>query len=206
MEKKQYSTKTYYHRYDDGRTVAYWWDPISKNWIIYEVDHEGNQKGDAEFAANKSALMGDYPEFKFEQRVIAVLEGAPYCDDDADNLRELYGYKGYKVVEIANLYEEPEKIKQLVKLNPEFIYINTTGTYREKTQKIREIFFTLNWLPKYVLFANEMSIMNGGYVTLARKLRKEMGVEILYGPQSAWLGIEEFDSPEQHKMSEISWL
>ena len=38
--------------------IVYWWDRLSRNWIVQALDEEGNQIGDAQYAANRGTLPG----------------------------------------------------------------------------------------------------------------------------------------------------
>lgn len=37
-------------------SIEYWWDRLSRQWIIQAKDAEGNQVGAAEYAPNKDRL------------------------------------------------------------------------------------------------------------------------------------------------------
>lgn len=54
--------------------ITFWWDRLSRNWIVQALDSEGNQIGDAIYAANRRTLPGAlasmtdlYPNIKPER-------------------------------------------------------------------------------------------------------------------------------------------
>lgn len=103
----------------------------------------------------------------------------------------------YEVLEIDDLYDYSEKLRELPKLDPDILVIQTTGTYIEHQETLLEEFFNLNWLPKTVAFWTEMSLM--AYLDTARLL-KPHGVKICFLPHECDIedGTEEWE--------EVSWV
>ena len=58
--------KTYYHNEKDN-LFRYFFDTNIKSWTVLRVDVDGNQIADAEYCANKSALLSSFPFFKFKK-------------------------------------------------------------------------------------------------------------------------------------------
>lgn len=40
----------------DAVKIGYWWDRTSRNWIVQHLDLQGNQIGDADYAARVETL------------------------------------------------------------------------------------------------------------------------------------------------------
>ncbi len=44
----------------------YWFDWSIKSWTLINIDDKGNQIGNAEYYANKTQLIRNYPTLKFK--------------------------------------------------------------------------------------------------------------------------------------------
>lgn len=59
---------------------------------------------------------------------------------------------GFTPLVLDDLFEHPEKITAIKLFNPSTIVLGTTGTYKEKIDKVLLAFEQLNWLPKNAIF------------------------------------------------------
>jgi len=110
---------------------------------------------------------------------IVFLEGSIGTDfkEEFDILKEM----GFDVFIIDNLYEEPNKLKLIKELNPEYLFIGTTGVRKKEKEVLISIFSELKYIPKKVMFANEHSAMV--YLGLSRDLKK-YGTKFYFTPYS----------------------
>jgi len=97
----------------------------------------------------------------------------------------------YNCLLFDDLYNHPSKLAALKFLNPEYIFIGTTGMRREELNSLEELFVTIGWIPKGVIFAGENSAM--ALLGLARELR-EKGTKFYYNYHMSG------------KLEEISWI
>lgn len=106
---------------------------------------------------------------------IIYLEGGNGIDQEhaLSDMVEL----GYMVGGLINLYEEPEKLRQLKELNPDYLFVCSTNTYHKRADKLSDYFRTLDYIPKNVIFYNDMSYSS--YNKLAKEL-KEKGTKFFY--------------------------
>jgi len=56
-------TRTIHTR--SGRYLL-WFDRSIKSWTLLTLDRDGNQVGNAEYFANRTSLLMNYPEFRSE--------------------------------------------------------------------------------------------------------------------------------------------
>lgn len=108
---------------------------------------------------------------------IVILEGDVLDDEIATSLFEKAGIE-WEIIE--GLYYNREYLQKLPEMNPDAIYIRTTGlnvggrlTHRKRL--IRR-FKALDWIPKNVIFFNDDSAF--AYQTVAEQLKKEHGTKI----------------------------
>ena len=47
----------------------YWYDTHIKMWTVLTIDDDGYQIGHAEYFANRSQLLANYPKFNFKNKV-----------------------------------------------------------------------------------------------------------------------------------------
>ena len=85
--------------------------------------------------------------------------------------------RNFNCILFDDLYEKPEKLVALKFLKPEYLYINTTGLFRDKINSLVDYFLIAEFLPKGVIFGSENSVM--ALLGLARDL-KEKGVKFYY--------------------------
>jgi hypothetical protein len=85
----------------------------------------------------------------------------------------------YKVTLLDYLYEDPQRLHLLKELNPDSIFIGTSGTVNEKKIVLIEEFKKLNWIPENVIFFSEDSM--NGYLNISREL-KNHGVKFYFSP------------------------
>jgi hypothetical protein len=107
-------------------------------------------------------------------RDIVFLKGSQGTDS-RDTFNELS--KLYNCILFDNLYEKPDKMAALKFLKPECLHISTTGLFHEKIDFLVDVFSSLEWAPKYVIFEHERSVM--ALLELAREL-KGKGVRFFY--------------------------
>lgn len=121
--------------------------------------------------------------------IIAWLEGGKEID-----FRESFRVMkdSFNIVEFKNLYTRPGKLKKLPVLNPDYLFIGTTGSRIEKREVLLDVFRSLGYTPKAVIFHGENSAMT--YLGIARELKK-LGTKFYYPPH--WEG---------DKLREICWI
>lgn len=101
---------------------------------------------------------------------IVFLRGEEFLVGVGEQDYEEYKNTGiYECIILNNLYHTPEKIKELKDIDPEYIYINTTGMFVEKIEVIMSNFNELNYIPKGVIFGTEKSAFS--LLGIARKLK-----------------------------------
>lgn len=66
----------------------------------------------------------------------------------------------YNCLIFDELYVKPQKLAALKFLNPEYIYIGTTGMFKEKIDVLIEMFDAVGWVPNNVIFSSERSAMS----------------------------------------------
>lgn len=103
---------------------------------------------------------------------VLILEGGPSVDfyDQREDMIKF----GYEVTEMCNLFTDPQQLLTLPVINPDYIFIGTTGMHVEENQILVDIFESLKWLPKNVIFGGERSTF--AFLGLARKI-KPFGVK-----------------------------
>lgn len=89
------------------------------------------------------------------------------------------------------LYAKPNKLAALKFLNPEYLYVGTTGMRRDELNKLEDLFTAVGWVPKGVIFSSERSVM--AVLGLVREL-KEKGVKFYYNYRMSG------------ELEEISWI
>jgi len=100
-------------------------------------------------------------------KTILFLEGGEYSDYETafNYLKEI----GYKVSLLSNLYESPDKLEQIVTIDPDCLFIGTTGMRHEKRKILIEKFNSIKYIPRNIMFANRDSARV--YVGTARELK-----------------------------------
>mgnify|MGYP007100090052 CR=1 FL=1 len=125
-------------------------------------------------------------------KTILFLEGEKGTDFQED-FDSLVG-RGFEVSILDNLYYEPEKLKQIKKLNPDCLFIGTTGVRTKEREQLVSIFQSLKYVPKNVMFAGEHSAMV--YLGLSREL-KRYGTKFYFSPSP-------YDKEDE--ICEIEWI
>jgi len=123
-------------------------------------------------------------------KTVLFLEGETGTDfrDALDALKEM----GYVVNILDNLYNDPFKLKAIPQIDPDFLFIGTTGIRKEEISKLTLLFKLINWTPRGVIFSDEHSAMV--YLSIARDLKKK-GTKFYFSP---------YDGEE--KLIEIEWI
>lgn len=124
-------------------------------------------------------------------KTVLFLDGR-YGSDYEDNIKNLQE-RGYKTQLLDELYENPEKLAQIPEIDPDFIFIGTTGMYADERQMLIKKFRELNYVPKAVMFFNDYAAEI--YVGIARELKKR-GTKFFFAPSTIFK-----DEPK-----EISWI
>ena len=109
-------------------------------------------------------------------KTIVYLEGQPVLDHSS-YVENLVNPKNYNHIVLDNLYENYHKLLSLKYLEPDFVYISTTGVYKDKIDTLIEVFEITEYIPKSVIFNSERSVMV--LLGLAREL-KEKGTKFYY--------------------------
>lgn len=97
---------------------------------------------------------------------------------------------GKKAKLIDNLFEQPEKLAQVIGCDN--LVLSTTGLYADKLKMLVAAFEKMNYVPKVVIFMGENTAM--AFLGTARDLKKKHGTEF-YFPDI-------FDD----SLFEISWI
>lgn len=125
-----------------------------------------------------------------DKPIVAVLEGEYIDDDFISVLHDL----GFETEIFERLYYRPDKLDELPELDPDYLYIRTTGLDMGGRKHYRKTlikkFTELNWLPTAVIFFNDQSAET--YLNICRKLKKK-GVRFFLLPYSADLGLQEIE-------------
>ncbi len=109
---------------------------------------------------------------------ILFLEGSKvfnhenYVYDEMDTPRDMFN-----TIVLDNLYVEYRKLATLNFINADYIHIRTTGIMVEKLNILINLFESLDYIPKNVIFYSERSVM--ALLGLARDL-KSKGTEFYY--------------------------
>jgi hypothetical protein len=123
-------------------------------------------------------------------KTIVFLEGTKVLDHKnfvSDNT-EGYTKVDFNSIVLDNLYEDFGKLICIKFIKPEYIHIRTTGLMHEKINVLVDLFESLNYIPKNIIFGNERSAMI--LLGLAREL-KAKGTKF-------WFMFDELE--------EISWI
>lgn len=125
-------------------------------------------------------------------KTILFLEGSDETDfpDEFDCLIRW----GFDVSELNNLYDNPEKLKTLPELNPDCLFIGTTGMRTEEIKELTSIFMQLNYVPKAIMFEGENSAMT--FLNAARHF-KEKGTKFYFAPSPFF---------DDEVINEIKWI
>ena len=124
--------------------------------------------------------------------LILFLEGEKGTEFQED-FDSLVG-RGFDVSILDSLYYEPDKLKQIKELNPDCLFIGTTGVRTKEIEQLVSIFKSLKYVPKNVMFDGEHSAMF--YLWLAREL-KQHGTKFYFSPSP-------YD--KEDKIYEIEWI
>ncbi len=123
-------------------------------------------------------------------KTIVFLEGTKVLDHKDFVLDETEGYTGqsFNSIVLDNLYEDFGKLASIKFIKPEYIHIRTTGIMEEKLNVLIDLFESLNYIPKNIIFGSDHSAMV--LLGLAREL-KTKGTKF-------WFMYEDLE--------EISWI
>lgn len=83
---------------------------------------------------------------------IVFLNGQQYLHDTEEALYRYLIKKGHYSLVIDDLFNYPKRLQSLKYLNIDTIIVGTTGTYRDKIDKVFSAFKKLKWMPKNVIF------------------------------------------------------
>jgi len=108
-------------------------------------------------------------DYKHITPMVIFLNGQHGYDDE--DIKEDFEENGYKVHLIDDLYENPQKLRILKAINPEYIYIRSTGTFYNRSETLKDEFRKLKWIPKNILFHDHWSISL--YKDLAKALQSK---------------------------------
>ena len=127
-----------------------------------------------------------------KSKYILFLEGEKGTDykKSFNNLKKM----GFRVGILDELYENPNKLKKIKTINPDYLFIGTTGLRYEKREILIKTFKTLNYIPKSVIFFSERSAM--AYLKISKELKK-VGTKFFYSPEP------QFGKSE---IEEIEWI
>ena len=96
------------------------------------------------------------------------------------------------IIKLEGLYLNPEKLEELSEIDPEYIFIWTTGMNaggrKEYRAQLKEKFQALDWIPHKVIFFDEDSVF--AYQDISKKL-KELGTKFYLIPFSGNSGFRE---------------
>lgn len=115
-----------------------------------------------------------------KMRTIVHLEGQPVIDHSSyveDSLDCEQQINKFNHIVLDNLYEDFAKLVAVKYINPDYIHIKTSGLYKEKIDILIDLFESLEYIPKSIIFYNENSAMT--LLGLAREL-KEKGTKFYY--------------------------
>jgi hypothetical protein len=125
-----------------------------------------------------------------EKETIIFLEGEK--ETDHDRIFKQLQNRGYDCRLLNELYYYPEKLKELPTLNPDFLFIATTGIRVDEQKILVSTFDSLKYVPKAVMFWGENSAMT--YLGIARELKKA-GTKFYFAPNL-----------EGDELEEIIWI
>lgn len=122
---------------------------------------------------------------ELDMDTLQILEGG---FDQHDSMKDRFMNMGMEILpDIANLYDEPEKLKELETTKPDFIYLRTTGLdingRAEARGRLIEVFESLNYLPDNVIFFDDETAFN--FLSTAKKLEK-LGTRFWFPPFSSY--------------------
>lgn len=125
-------------------------------------------------------------------KTILFLEGEKGTEfqEDFDSLI----CRGFDVSILDNLYHEPKKMKLIKEIDPDCLFIGTTGVRTKERKELVSIFQSLKYIPKSVMFDGEHSAMV--YLGLAREL-KQYGTRFYFSPSP-------YDKEDE--IYEIEWI
>ena len=123
-------------------------------------------------------------------KTIIFLEGQKVLDHKNFVSDETEGYTkdDFNSIVLDNLYEDFGKLVAVKFIKPEYIHIRTTGLMYEKLNVLVDLFESLDYVPKNIIFGSERSVMS--LLGLAREL-KTKGTKF-------WFMFDELE--------EISWI
>lgn len=102
-------------------------------------------------------------------KTVLFLEGGDHIDFKSA-LNDLMKEGEFSISELTGLYDNPQNISKVKEVDPDYIYIATTGMFPEKRDGMIEEFKKLNYIPRNVIFFNENSAF--AYLGIARELKK----------------------------------
>lgn len=125
-------------------------------------------------------------------KTILFLEGMKGTDfrDDFDSLNN----KGYEVSILDNLYTEPEKMEQIKVIDPDCLFIATTGIRKKELYILSSYFYSLNYIPRNVMFDSERTVRL--FLEYTRELKK-LGTKFYFLPNPY---------NEEKIETEINWI
>lgn len=121
---------------------------------------------------------------------IAFLNGDPGLHYQQENYVKFLTKAGKNVVVLDDLYNQPEKLNKV--RDCETLYLQTTG-FRSELKDLVNIFKSLNYVPKNVIFDGENTAMV--FLSLARTFKKEHGTRFFFE-----------DLLDQNQLLEINWI
>lgn len=101
-------------------------------------------------------------------KTVLYLEGSSSLDRDyaVANL----AWQGFFVTALCDLYDKPELLKKIPEIDPDYIFIDSTGTYRDKASNLSSEFAKLNYIPRNIIFIDEMAF--NAYSDISRRLQR----------------------------------
>ena len=89
-------------------------------------------------------------------KTIVFLEGE--SGTDYFKAESAFKKKGYNVIIVDELYENPENLEKVREISPDYLFVGTTGMFIDKRNVLKAKFRDLNYVPKAVIFFNETTV------------------------------------------------
>jgi hypothetical protein len=108
---------------------------------------------------------------------VIILEGG---GDRNSRAKDIFDHFGKTYRQFSNLFKEPHKLRTVASIDPDYIYIYTTGMMaggrKEGHEGLRAVFNALRWVPRNVIFGSEDSVFT--YMDIAKQLKQEHGTNL----------------------------